>query len=332
MLTKILNDWARVEKEFGMIAAFISYSHRDEEFRNELEVHLAMLRREGLIAVWHDRRITTGTDIDKAISAQLDAAQLILLLVSPYFLASNYCYEHEMARALERHRAHEARVIPIILNPCEWQRAPFGSLRATPPDGRPITKFPNVHDAYQAVVTDIREAIAELGAVPDKRVPLEPPTSARAQYSVDPARSSNLRIKRHFTEHEEDRFVDDAFEFIANFFEASLEELQKRNEDTQIRFRRVDANHFTAAVYRLGRKEAGCRVRIGESHTRGILYSAADSGNDSSYNECLGVTSDGQMLLLESIMGLAVGAQGHRQFSQQGAAEYLWSAFISPLQ
>jgi TIR domain-containing protein len=316
-----------------MISAFISYSHRDEEYRNELEVHLAMLTREGIVSVWHDRRITAGRDVNNAINAQIDTAQVILFLVSPYFLASNYCYELEMERALERHRSGLARVIPIIINPCEWQRTSFGNLRATPPDGRPVTKFPNVHDAYQAVVTDIRAAIEELGLTPQPQAAgsVADLNSTTAAWPEAP-RSSNLRLNRRFTEHDQDRFRDDAFKYIANFFEASLDELQARNADIQNRFRRVDADHFTAAIYRLGNREAACRVWIGGGYARGILYSTDDNGNDNSYNECLSVVNDGQMLLLEPLMGMLRGVQGQRQFSHQGAAEYLWSSFISPLQ
>jgi hypothetical protein len=145
-------------------------------------------------------------------------------------------------------------------------------------------------------------------------------------------RTSNLRLRRQFTEHDEDRFLDETFEYVANFFEASLTELEVRSKEIQARYRRVDANHFQAAVYRLGRKEAACRVWVSTADTRGILYSAGDSDDDRSYGECLTICNDGQMLLLEATIGLVVGPQGRQQFSQEGAAEYLWSAFISPLQ
>lgn len=316
-----------------MITVFVSYSHRDEEFRNELEAHLAMLKREGLISIWHDRRISAGREVDSSISEELENAQLFLLLVSPYFLASDYCVEREMARALERHKAGDARVIPIIVNPCEWQRAPFGGLRATPTDGRPITKFPNAHDAYQVIVADIRAAIAELGVVATQSaVPRPIDASTQPLAPPDRPRSSNLRLKREFTEHDTDRFLDLAFEYLANFFESSLEELRERNHDIQIRFTRIDARHFVAAVYQQGHKKAACRIWLGTGHSHGILYSACETDNDSSYNECLAVSNDGQMLLLEPMMGLPLGSQGRRQLNQQGAAEHLWAAFISPLQ
>ena len=97
-----------------MISLLFSYSHRDESLRNELEIHLAMLKRQEVVHVWHDRRIPAGNDVDPSISEHLEEAQIILLLVSPYFLASDYCYDIEMTRAMEKHRDGSACVIPVI--------------------------------------------------------------------------------------------------------------------------------------------------------------------------------------------------------------------------
>ena len=126
-----------------MISLFFSYSHRDESLRNELETHLSVLKRQGVIQTWHDRRITAGSEVDSSISENLENARIILLLVSSYFLASDYCYDIEMSRAMEKHQEGSARVIPVILHPCDWQNAPFGALRATPTDGKLISMFAN---------------------------------------------------------------------------------------------------------------------------------------------------------------------------------------------
>lgn len=148
-----------------MINLFFSYSHSDEEYRDMLEVHLAALKRQGVIDAWHDRRISAGKDLHADISGHLEAADIILLLVSPYFLASDYCYDIEMTRALERHESDEARVIPVIIHPCDWRHTPFRHLRATPTDGEPISKYPNIHDAHSIVIEDIRSAVQELLAI-----------------------------------------------------------------------------------------------------------------------------------------------------------------------
>ena len=109
-----------------MAQAFISYSHRDEKALERLHTHLATLRREGKITAWYDREILAGDDIDSAIGSNLTKSQIFLALVSPDFLASNYCYEQEMAKALERHAECSLRVVPIIVEPCDWKTTPLG--------------------------------------------------------------------------------------------------------------------------------------------------------------------------------------------------------------
>lgn len=94
---------------------FYSYSHKDEEFRNELEVHLWGLKRQGLISGWHDRKIGAGANWSEEISRNLESSHVILLLISANFIASEYCYEKEMVRAMEKHDAGESRVIPVII-------------------------------------------------------------------------------------------------------------------------------------------------------------------------------------------------------------------------
>src|ERR1700726_4202348 len=95
------------------ITLFYAYAHKDEQLRRKLEQHLSLLRQQGLITEWHDRQVVPGTDWDHAINTHLNSASVILLLISADFLASNYCSGLEMQRALERHQANEARVIPI---------------------------------------------------------------------------------------------------------------------------------------------------------------------------------------------------------------------------
>ena len=124
-----------------MAHVFISYSHADEALRNELEKHLAGLLRQGVITTWHDRRIPPGEDLHGQIDDHLNTADVVLLLVSADFLASDYCYDIEMNRAMERHERGEARTIPVILRPCDWHGAPFGKLMAVPPDGKPVVNM-----------------------------------------------------------------------------------------------------------------------------------------------------------------------------------------------
>jgi hypothetical protein len=105
------------------LEVFFSYSHTDQPLRDELEKHLSMLKRRGVITTWHDRKIGAGTAWAQQIDAHLNTAQIILLLISPDFLPSDYCYGIEMKRAIERAKIGEARVIVVMLRPVDWEGA-----------------------------------------------------------------------------------------------------------------------------------------------------------------------------------------------------------------
>jgi len=102
-----------------LVEIFCSYAHEDEVWRQKLETHLSLLKRQGLISLWHDRLVVPGTDWVKAIDTHLETASVILLLVSADFFASDYCYGIEMQQALKRHEAREARVIPLLVRPVD---------------------------------------------------------------------------------------------------------------------------------------------------------------------------------------------------------------------
>jgi DNA-binding response OmpR family regulator len=144
------------------IELFYSYSHRDEKLRKGLEKHLALLSRQGAIETWYDRKIEAGRDFEKTIDVYVERADIILLLISSDFLASEFCYGREMERALERHREGKARVVPVILRPVDWLEAPFRGLLALPTDGRPVTKWPDRDEAFLDIAKGIRRIATEL--------------------------------------------------------------------------------------------------------------------------------------------------------------------------
>src|SRR5262249_44271485 len=123
------------------IDLFYSYSHIDEDLCKELMNHLSPLRHEGVISDWHDRLIRPGTEWSGVIDDHINSASIILLLISSDFIASRYCFEKEMNRALERHEKNEARVIPVILRDVDWSTAPFAKLQALAKDGNPVTSW-----------------------------------------------------------------------------------------------------------------------------------------------------------------------------------------------
>lgn len=144
------------------IELFYSYAHEDEKLRAELEKHLSLLKRQGYISGWHDRAINAGQAWEHEIDSHLNSARIILLLVSPDFMASDYCYDIEVKRAMERHNAGEARVIPIILRPVDWHSALFGKLQALPRDGKPVRLWSNQDEAFLQITQGIRDVVQRL--------------------------------------------------------------------------------------------------------------------------------------------------------------------------
>jgi small GTP-binding protein len=152
---------ADVKSGFKPDEVFISYSHKDENLRQELDVHLKVLQRQNIISVWHDRMITAGAEWKGEIDRRLETARVILLLISPDFFASDYCYDIEMKRALERHAACEAVVIPIVARPTDWQHLEIANLQSLPRDNRPITSWADRDAAFVEITQGIREAVKQ---------------------------------------------------------------------------------------------------------------------------------------------------------------------------
>src|SRR6266566_6278002 len=146
------------------IELFLCYAHQDELLLKELEAHLGTLQRQNFFKIWYDRKIIAGKERAQEIDAHLNTAQIILLLVSPYFMNSDFCYLDQMKRALERHERGEACVIPVILRPVYWERAPFAKLQALPTNAEPVTssKWHCQDDALFDVAEGIRRAAEEV--------------------------------------------------------------------------------------------------------------------------------------------------------------------------
>jgi hypothetical protein len=140
---------------------FYSYAHEDHELQEEVKKYLRMLEREGLIVGWDDRMIGAGSEWDGQILEALERADVILLLISADFLASDYCWDVEMKRALVRHNAREALVIPVILRPCSWMNAPFARLQCLPREARPVVLWDPREQGYLDVAEGLRRALVK---------------------------------------------------------------------------------------------------------------------------------------------------------------------------
>ena len=144
------------------IHLFYCYAREDKALRDELEKHLSWLKRRYQLKNWHDREILPGEEWEQAIDEHLNSAHIVLLLISPDFMASDYCFGREMERALERHREGTCRVIPILLRPTYWEEAPFSHLQLLPGEARCITTWPNRDEAFREVVIGVSRTIKDL--------------------------------------------------------------------------------------------------------------------------------------------------------------------------
>lgn len=140
-----------------MINVFFSYSHIDKKIREDIDKHLSVLKRSNIIETWYDNEIPAGDDFDHVIKEELEKADIILLLVSADFLHSSYCQDVEMKRALQKYRSGEAKVIPIIVDTCDWRHTELGNLKSIPTNGKEITKYRNRREAYQNITNEIRD-------------------------------------------------------------------------------------------------------------------------------------------------------------------------------
>lgn len=312
---------------------FFSYSHDDEPFRDQLEKHLSMLKRQGHIEAWHDRRIAAGAEIDETISEALEEADIILLLVSASFIASDYCYSREMKRAVQRHHEGTAVVVPVIVRTCDWHAAPFGNLMAVPKDGKAIDLWANFDEAYTDVARQVRLLVEKRASASDPAYDGKGEAPALPASSPASERSSNLRLKKEFTDRDRDQFLNDGFAYMARYFQGSLKELEARNPGTDGKFQSIDATKFTSTIYRNGKMANECSVNLADNGIRngGITFSFDLSARSNSFNEMLSVEADDQMLFFKPL-GMDRRNAGDQRLSHEGAAELLWTMLIAQLQ
>lgn len=146
---------------------FYAYAPEDGRWLAKLEKHLSLLKHQKLISTWHPGLLAAGAEVAHDIAHHLNSAALILLLISPDFLASDVCYDGTLQRALERHKASEARVIPILLRPvADWQSAPFAHLLSLPTDGKFISTWSNQDVAFADIAAGIRRALEDVSLLP----------------------------------------------------------------------------------------------------------------------------------------------------------------------
>ena len=171
---------------------FLSYAQEDEAFAIELEKRLISLKRQRYLSIFHMGTISPGQNWRMAIENGLKTADIILLLISPDFMESDYCYNEELQRALERHHKEQVCVIPIIIRPTHWKSTPIGNLQALPKNAEPISTWENYDRAYFNVVDEIEKTVLALGHF-QSTTSL---SNAQSWHSESDIRQSNLSSQR----------------------------------------------------------------------------------------------------------------------------------------
>lgn len=160
---KIMQQLTRAGRPKKKVKVYISYSHHDELYMLALKAHLASLERQGMIEVWDDRNIPTGAVVVEELNQRLGEADLILLLISSDYLASDYRFRNEMYAAIERQRTGQAIVIPIIVRATDWTNTPIAQLQVLPRSAVPISSRRNIDEAWLDVTKSIRQVIDKSG-------------------------------------------------------------------------------------------------------------------------------------------------------------------------
>ncbi|TJW87611.1 MAG: toll/interleukin-1 receptor domain-containing protein [Mesorhizobium sp.] len=311
-----------------LATAFISYTHCDESFRQELETHLSPLRRQGLLSVWHDRRITPGDHLDDTISEHLEGADLILMLISADFVASEYCYAREMTRALERHQAKKARAISIICRPCHFEGLSFSRFLLLPTDAKAVSLWPDRDAAWVDVVKGIKLALGTSVAAETTGKP----TAAPARHpEISTPRRSDVRLPKTFTDLDKHDFLEASFERMWGLFEAKGADLEAENTQITVRRIRIDAQSFAVRIFLNGSEVAGGSVYHGGGHfgRDQICFSTDTSAPRNSMNEWFGVEVTDEGLMLKSGGMLRMMAGGREEpVSADRAVEMLWEHLL----
>ncbi len=301
--------------------AFISYSHKDDWALGRLRTHLAMFKREGKIDAWFDREILAGGELDQEISEQLESCELFLPLVSPDFLASSYCYDKEMMRALERHNAGEVRVVPIIVEPCEWTKSPLEKLKALPRDGKPVVEWTNQNAAFMNVVTELRRILTEDEAT-------APAATLRPGDELAPE-GRRYRVKQDFDEIDRSDFRDNAFDEIRAYFQSAVAKLDGI-EGLRGRFVTTGSQTFTCTVVNRAKEWGTAHITVhahsGNIGMGDIYYSFSENAPANTASGGFNIKSDEYELFLVPWMSAAFN--NDERLSSHAAAEMLWSEFL----
>lgn len=306
--------------------AFISYSHRDENYVERLNVHLAQMKRENLIDEWTDKEIKAGNNLDTVISDALVSSELFLALLSPDYINSNYCYNKEFETAQKMQEEGKLMIVPIIVEPCDWQNTPFGKLKAVPKDGKAVSEWTNQNLAFLNVTDELRRLSKSNQSITESNI-------ARNNEPLQTQR--NYKVKKYFSEVDKVNFREESFETIKSYFKSSVEELNSV-ENLQARFTNDEKGFFTCLISnRANNQDAFLTiysVKEGQWHFGDLNYSFSEQVNPNSMQmqNVFKIEDDEyNQYWTRNHQGFGYSNQSEVRLTAHQVAEDIWNDFIS---
>lgn len=301
--------------------AFISYSHADEKHLERVHKHLAILKREGTLKAWTDSNMQAGDQIDPEIMRELNNSDVFIALISPDYLASTYCYDKEFFSAIELNKADRLRIVPIILERCDWQSTPIANFLALPKDGKPVSEWTNLNIAYADITSGIRKLI-EADMTKDRKQA----GHQEFENAVPAPAQRRPRIVRDFDSIDKEEFARKSFLEIHEYFKNSCGELNDAGEQNiRTSFRSIDDSCFTCTIVNrgiVGGQESHITVyQPVEKHFLGDINFTYERGVRSHSNGGFNVETDKFSIFLKSTWG----ARNDRRMTAREAAEELWN-------
>lgn len=298
---------------------FISYSHKDSTVVERLKTHLAPLKREGLIDAWYDRDITAGSSLDDEIRRQLDASDLVLLIISPDFIASDYCFDIELRTAREKSARDELKIVPVIAEPCDWHGT-LGDIKAVPKDGKAISDWVSQNTALLDVVQELRRII--------ERSKSAKPVSGAPTIKAQPP-SNSYRVKKEFDDIDKAEFVEKSFSEIKHFFEQASSEIETL-DGVRSKFTNVNEGEFQCLLVNRNVSSGRAYIAVRRKNGRGAIFgdidfSYSENSSVNSSNGGFSIVADSFSLAFEGRM--AFSAQDRRLTALE-VAETLWKDFV----
>jgi len=304
---------------------FVSYTHVDERYLERLHKHFAMLKREGDFFAWTDHDILAGVQIDNRIRKELKSSNVFLALISPDYLASNYCYEEEFKHALALFKEGQMRIIPVIVEPCDWHSSPFSEFKALPNDGKPVSEWTNSNNAFLDVVKGLR-AVASAMAQENQDF-----TSNDIISQVTTASSARRpRLKQDFDYIQRSDFADKAFETIKSYFQSSCLEISGIDDSIKAKFENMGNSAFTCTVINRGKIGGGtAHITVHNSktsHFGAMSFSYDSHGQGNTSNGGISVEADDYNMYL-SLNAFSSSGREQKLTANQ-VAEKLWEDFV----